>query len=780
MRSTLLSGMAIVEIAHPHTEYAGLLLAGLGATVHLVELPGGSVTRTRQPTTPTADASRSSIPFLARNLGKRSLVVDPSNAEHLDRFAALLDSADGILNAETSPFSPLVERLAPDLPRVTVTDSLGLGRSSIVTFAASGGLASSGWPDRPPCNAPGWLAIDGTGIYATVMLLVSMRAGGLSPLEIPLEEAAIAAVTPWTRPLHSYGMTVAGQGAGSARLGPLPYPILKCSDGYVRVLTATPGQWEGWVKLLGSPAALCISEWNDLAFRTENVDAMAAVAADIVAERSMMELFEEGQRLGVTISPLLEVDRFLDNPHVVARQLFHEVDDPDVGAVRVMRPPVQVRDVPTVPWTPAPSLGEANREWFAPPTRSRCGMGAGVRDSKRPLAGIRVLNCGFGAVVPEAASLLALLGADVIKVESRRHIDFLRQNRVPGSDSYNSSPIFNQMNLGVRSLAVDMSTDDGRRLVQRLAAMCDIVMENMRGPVATRWGLDYSSVAALRPDIIYLSSQGLGDGPYGGFQTYGPNLQTFSGVTALWAHPDDPYPVGSGLNHPDHVAGKQALTAVLAALIRRDRTGKGCFLDCAQFESAAALIGDRFLQHQLLPGTVRPLGNLSPDFAPHGCYPCLGDDAWCAFAVEDDRQWQRLGAVINEDWVTLPKFARQESRLEYVAELDQLVAAWTRKHPPEDLESWLREAGVPASRLLTGDDFAASDSNGPGLFTCISHPTAGSGWYTGLPVVPHAASRYPLRRAPMLGEDDEYILFDLLRLTGAEVSALMESATVGF
>ena len=778
MRTTLLPGTTIVEVGHAHTEYAGLLLAGLGADVYLLEPPGGSPTRKRRPFLPGGDPSRRSIPFLARNLGKRSFVVDPDDEGDRQRLRQLLQRADGVVAADSAPLTRLVEALAPGVPRVTVTDRLGLGTSSIVPFAASGGLISSGWPGRPPCNAPGWLAIDGAGIYAAVMLLVSIRSGGLPPIEIPLEEAAVAAVTPWTRPLHSYGMTVAGQGAESARLGPLPYPILKCKDGYIRVLTATPGQWEGWVKVLGSPEALLVPEWNDLAFRAANVDAMAAVAQEIVAEWSMMDLFAEGQRHGVTISPLLEVDRFLEDPHVIARELFHDLDDPDLGTVRVMRPPLRVPTVETAPWTPAPSLGIQRTVSLPGSAASR--ETSRRADAKRPLSGLRVLNLGFGAVVPEAASLLALLGADVIKVESRRHPDFLRQNRLTGSDSYDTSPTFNQMNLGVKSLAVDMSTEEGRTLVRDLALTCDVVMENMRGPIAKRWGLDYATLSAERPDIIYLSSQGLGDGPYGGYQTYGPNLQTFSGVTALWAHPDDPYPVGSGLNHPDHTAGKQALAAVLAALIRRDRTGKGCFLDCAQFEAAAYLIADRFLQHQLFPGSVRPLGNTSLEMAPHGCYPCLGEDAWCAIAVENDDHWQRLASVVGEEWVSRPEFATEDGRLEHTAELDELLSSWTRKHPPAAIEELLRAVGVPASRLLTGDDFAsfAGKSDG-GLFACVAHPVVGARWYTGLPVT-IAGQRYPVRRAPLLGEHDEYVLFDILGLDEARASRLVSHGVVGF
>jgi crotonobetainyl-CoA:carnitine CoA-transferase CaiB-like acyl-CoA transferase len=779
----LLDGIVVVELADPLTEYGGSLLAGLGAEVILVEPPGGAATRLRRPFAPGATASRQSIPFLARNAGKKSVALDPEDSTDIATLARLLEHADGILEGHYSPFHAVATGLAAKTPRVAITDATGLGTSGIVAFAASGGLSSSGWPHQPPCNAPGWLMLDGASIYAAVMLLVAIRANPEpnARWEIPLQEAAIATATPWTRPLHSYGMTVAGQGVGSARLGAGPYPILACRDGYVRVLTGTPKQWEAWIKLLGEPEVLALPEWKSPQYRAANYDTMVAVASEIVAARGMLELFREGQALGLTISPVMDVQTFMADPHVRARQVFAAIDDPELGAVELMRPAYRLEDGSPASLAPAPALGEHTERASArlhPRTNDKS-KDAG--NPLAPLAGVRVLDCGVGAVVPEAASMLALLGAEVIKVESRKHVDFLRQSGLNGLGDFNNAPTFNQMNLGVLSLALDVTTEDGRAVLARLAATCDIVMENMRGPVMGKWGVDYDSVKALNPDVIYMSSQGLGDGPYGGFQTYGPNLQTFSGVTNLWAHPDDPYPVGTTLNHPDHVAGKQFLTAILAALLRRDRTGEGCYLDCAQFEAAASLIGDKFLQHQLLPGTARAMGNASPDMAPHGCYPCAGDDRWCAIAVEDDAQWARFRKAMGEPWADDPGFATADTRLSRREELDALVGRWTAKREPAEVESTLRAVGVPVSRVVRGDDLVADASlHGDGLFTSLPHPTADARFHTGLPIVHETAGRIPVRRSPLLGEHDEYVLFEVLGMSPDEVSVLVDTRVAGY
>jgi benzylsuccinate CoA-transferase BbsF subunit len=167
--------------------------------------------------------------------------------------------------------------------------------------------------------------------------------------------------------------------------------------------------------------------------------------------------------------------------------------------------------------------------------------------------------------------------------------------------------------------------------------------------------------------------------------------------------------------------------------------------------------------------------------APHGSYPCLGEDAWCALAVETDDHWQRLAAVIAEDWAFEPGLATAEGRLAQGDRLDALISGWTQDRTASEVEQLLREARVPVSRVVTGDDLAMDESaHGDGLFSCVAHPTAGARWYTGLPVTGPAGERIPLRRAPLLGEHDGYVLFELLGLSAGEASALVNSGAIGY
>ena len=788
MSKGLLAGLRVVEMAHPLTEYAGLIWAGLGAEVLLVEPPDGALARRRRPRVPeSGESTRGSVAFLARNTNKKSVVVDPEDADDVALLRGLCARADIVFDAEGSVFHAL--EAATQAPvAITVTDPLGLGISSIVGFAASGGLASSGWPHQPPCNAPSWLALDGTGVYAAVMgaagLLHHRSSGRAVRYEIPYEEAATASVTPWTRTLHSHGTQGGGQGTLTARLGPGGYPIHEAQDGYVCVVTVTPKQWQALVELLDSPEELVSGPWSDRNFRTRNSDALKLICDDLVRRKTVRELFIEGQRRGLTVSPVYTLSDFRNDPHVREREMIATVDDPEFGMVAMVRPPHRLGPSELdARLEAAPSLGEHDdyaRTLLDEPVRE-VSVAQRPRDAfadERPLTGLRVLQLGVGAAVPEAASLLACLGAEVLKVESRVYVDFLRRLGLGGEDDLDNSPTFHQLNLGVESVAIDLSRPEGVELLHRLAAECDVIMENMRGTVVPKWGLDYAGAKALRENIVYLSSQGLGKGPYDGFQTFGPNLQTFSGTTHQWAHPDDPYPVGTTLNHPDHIAGKQALVAVLGALAQRP--AEGCHIDAAQVEAAAYLINDRYVQHHFSATDVAAIGNRSPDMAPHGCYRCLDqdeDERWVAIAVEDDAQWQRLGSIIDAPWTRDRAYREAAGRIANAGTLDDHLAAWTADLSVHDVETRLRAAGVPVSRAVTGDDMAAMDTP---FFPLVRYPGSGTRHCTGMPIVTEAGTRPPVRPSPLIGEHTGRVLFDVLEMEADEVMRLREEKIVGY
>jgi len=389
-----------------------------------------------------------------------------------------------------------------------------------------------------------------------------------------------------------------------------------------------------------------------------------------------------------------------------------------------------------------------------------------------PLEGVKVLSFGTGAVIPDFGKVMGELGADVIKIESRENPDFMRS--MPGRFIVAG---FAETNRNKRSFGVNLKTQEGKELITSLIKWADVLGENFRGDVLRNLGFDYENVRKINPGIIYISSQGYGSGgPYGDYQAYGPMLSAVSGMLSIWGHSDDPYPAGSAAPIPDHIASKQAVLAVVAALDYRRRTGKGQFIDMAQTEVAANLIGERFLEYTVNKRIPQRMGNRVSYAAPHGCYPSAGEDKWCAIAVFTDEEWQAFcNAIGRPAWTGEPRFADTMSRLENADELDRLVGEWTATREAREVMEVLQEAGVSAGVVAqpydTIDDLQLHYDR---ALVELDHPALGRVLYpspvfrlSGTPAVPST-------RAPLLGEHTEEICRELLNMPDEEIGRLLD------
>ncbi|MBM4444116.1 MAG: CoA transferase [Chloroflexi bacterium] len=394
-----------------------------------------------------------------------------------------------------------------------------------------------------------------------------------------------------------------------------------------------------------------------------------------------------------------------------------------------------------------------------------------------PLEGIRVISFGTGAVIPEWGKALGELGADVIKIESRENPDFVR---TIGPDMNNIHG-FNESNRSQRSFGVNLKKEKGKELVRRLIKTADIVGENFRGGAVRSLGFDYEDVRKTKPDIIYISSQGFGQGtPYTNYQAYGPMLAAASGVLSLWAQPTDPYPVGANVPLPDHMASKQAVFAVLVALDYRRRTGKGQFIDLCQVEVAACIIGEYYLDYSINHRVAAKVGNRNPFAAPYNAYRCRGQDQWCVISVLTNDEWMRFcDAVGNPDWTRDPRFADTVSRLRNVDDLDKLVETWTIEHEPREVMNTLQAAGVAAGMAQraadTIDDPHTKETK---ALVELDHPVAGRRLYTNVPYRLSNATLPPSRRAPLLGEHTDEICRELLGMSPEEIRKLTEEGVL--
>jgi benzylsuccinate CoA-transferase BbsF subunit len=271
---------------------------------------------------------------------------------------------------------------------------------------------------------------------------------------------------------------------------------------------------------------------------------------------------------------------------------------------------------------------------------------------------------------------------------------------------------------------------------------------------------------------VYLASQGYGrTGPLGELQGFGPLNAAFAGAGWLWNHPDAPYPGASSLNHPDHVASKLGVVAILAALEHRRRTGEGQCIDLAQTEAAAYLLGEFYLERACTGRPARQQGNAVDHACPHGVYPCRGDDRWCAVAVVGDDAWERLCAAVG--WAPEPALRTLDGRLAARERIDARLAGWTRVRDAEAVAMTLQAVGVSAMPVLDPDDLRAdAHLAARGAIVTVEHPEVGSERHAGNPI---RMSRTPLvvaGPAPLLGEHTDEVLSRVLGLSREEIERL--------
>ncbi len=415
-----------------------------------------------------------------------------------------------------------------------------------------------------------------------------------------------------------------------------------------------------------------------------------------------------------------------------------------------------------------------------------------------PLHNVRVVDLGSAWAGPMAGHLLADMGAEVIKVESRARMDGMRLGRpMVGEDLAGGDrglwpelqPVFHGLNRNKLSVTLNLRTEAGRKILQRLASVSDVVLANFSPGVLERLGMDGASLRTVKPDIIVASMPAFGDtGPLRDMVAYAPIIQAMSGMMSLVGYaPDQGEPLVGELQAAwsDTVAALCAALGVVAALRHRNRTGQGQYVEAAHLEGTAALLGVPMLEYQMTGAIPVPPGNDDPDFAPHNNYPCAGEDSWVAIAVHTEEEWKALVGVMGGDGsvdlslATDARFVDKSSRWTNRRELDALIAGWTRGLSPQEVTARLQAAGVAAMPVMNiADQFADPHLNARETYVEIDHPHAGAEMVYG---VPWRFSNTPgsvAAPAPLLGQHNDYVLRELLGMDETRVSALVAEQVV--
>ena len=401
-----------------------------------------------------------------------------------------------------------------------------------------------------------------------------------------------------------------------------------------------------------------------------------------------------------------------------------------------------------------------------------------------PLSGVNVLDLSWIVAGPTVGRAMADYGATVIRVESPTRVDTARvvgpfHQDEPGVEN---SGLYGSVNAGKWGLTLDLRVPEAQDIFRRLVVWADIVCESFTAGVLARWELDYQHLRELKPELIMLSSTLLGQsGPYNQVSGFGSQGAGMAGIQDLAGWPDRA-PAGPYGPYTDYPAPRFALTALLAALDHRNRTGEGIFIDQAQAEGTLQLLAPALIDVKNGGPALKRRGNDDPQMCPHGVYPCLAPEgrpeAWVAIAVADDEQWRRLSSLLSLSISDEASLTFDERR-EHQAEIDDAISRWTSTMSAADVEVSLQQTGIAAHRLSTSEDAA----NDPQLahrehFRRLPHSLHGETVIEGPRyILSETPAQHP-RPAPQYGEHNELILTNLLGFSIEEIGELAASGAL--
>lgn len=388
-----------------------------------------------------------------------------------------------------------------------------------------------------------------------------------------------------------------------------------------------------------------------------------------------------------------------------------------------------------------------------------------------PLQGLRVVELTKVWAGPYVGKLLSFLGAEVIRVESLESLDVTRSFGVADIDK---APGFQAVNPQKLSVQIDMKTPQGVALLLDLLAESDVVVENLRPGAIKRLGLDYETVKAVKPDIVYVSMGMYGsEGPLSYQTGYAPCFAALGGVSLLVGEEGEP-PGGMNVRYADSTFGAATAYATVVALMHRRRTGQGQFVDVSAVECMSSMIGDTLMDFAL-NGVIREgEGNRHPEMAPHGVYPCR-DGEWISIAVSSDGAWGALSAAMAQPALARdPRFGTLAARKANEAELDRLVCAWTAGCDARELGAALQRLGVAAAKSQSSVDLVADPQLWErGFFREVTN-AAGEGKTIVGPSWKMSREAAIRDAAPRLGEHNAYVFGEVLGLSPEKQQKLAE------
>ena len=782
-----LNGYVVVDLSTGIAgAYCTKLLADGGADVIKVEPPEGDPLRGWSASGAEISAGEDGALFSFLACSKHSVVADPDT--DVDFVNALLADADAVVwsrgstVAEHPALTPAeIRRVYPHLT-VTAITPFGLGgpwkdrpATEFTLQAWSGGIVGlgRGSADRAPVFVGGQVGDYLAGAYASAATLASRMRGAAELIDLSMLEAQILGLTYY--PVTYYEML--GRPWRDARRLTVP-GIARAKDGLIDIGCGTAQQWFDLCAMTGHQD--WIDEESPLSI-TEQANEKSDELYTWVESQTVDEIRDLATAFRIPNAPVANGANVESLDHFQARGSF--ITNPRDGFSQP-GPPYRMQPARLRAPQPAPCLGEHTAQYRQRDRRKR-----EEPPSMPSFEGLRVLDMTTFWAGPSCTHMLAMLGAEVIHVESTRRPDGTRLVAgIPITEDqwWEKSPIFSGLNTNKKGLTLDLQSAAGRELLMRLIATCDVVVENFTPRVLDQIGLDFAAVQEVRPDAIMLRMPGFGlDGPWRDNPAFAYVIEAASGISWLTGYPDrnpyEPYSVG------DPNAGVHALNALLLALEHRRRTGQGVHIEAAMVDAALNVAAEQVIEYSAYGALLQRAGNRGPTAAPQNLYRTneideFGRrDCWVAVAVTTDEQWVGLcDALGRPDWATDRSLETADGRRLHHDRIDENLNVWCESRSGEEIIEALWSHGVPVAKVMQPHRQSELPQLAVrGFFEDVDHPVNAK---TPHSTVPFTSTRGPdrvqVQPAPLLGQHNGELLSEL-GLSDKDIDELDAQGVIG-
>ena len=776
-------GVRVVDLSDRLSgAWAARLFGDFGADVVLVEPAAGHPLRAEPPHLAVAEnegvpESETSLLHAYANWNKRSVVAEDSAA-----IEAACQGASVVVTTGN----------APPIPNGTV-------HLSITPHGLAGPLADVPGNNLTACARVGWamvnklaeapplqLPVRQTGYIAGVAGFIGAAAalyrGGGETVDVSEMEALALTCAPWALMGLFIGGRAAAHGPAGGRKRGQPGPLWRTADGLINYGYGDWQQWAPAMRFLGldelAEDERFVNAWGRHQQDTRPVrDGLAAVSA----KRGKWELFH-GLAARRCIAGVVQDAKELRHSEQLAARGFIVPSRVAGGEAHAPGPISKLSETPWALRRPAPALGEHNGQVAA---RLPAGP-ANPTPPRQPLSDVRVLCFTQAWAGTFCTELLALMGADVVQIETVRRPDVWRgagapvppavRNPAIEQQGINTNGMYNSVNLNKRAITLDVAQPKGKAMFWRLIEEFDVLVDNFSPHVTDNWGVTLDTLRERRPDIIFASVSGYGrQGPLAEYPANGATTEPMAGLSSIHGYQGET-PMNTGGLIPDPISGYYLTAAIVTALNHRKRTGVGQRIDAAMLESVALHLGDAVLEFDA-NGTVRgPGGNRHPRFAPHGVYPCANEE-WLALAAESDAAFARLAEHMGTPTLANdPRFGTNAARKRHEDALDAVLGDWFASRDATGEAAALGALGLCAAKCEPFKPVYANASpqfDARRFLTPVAHPESGTHL---MPVLPWLLANTPRptpRHAPRFGEHSREVFAAELGI-GAEEYAELE------